>query len=361
MDASASASSSSSSSAADAWDYSSSRALTYLDEDDPDGMEGGRISSTGYVIGFSILTAGCVFTSVLYIRFTRRFQNFYQWNAIRLMLPGIAFFLALENLTFALDAAGVTIISQWHIALYMLEAIVAPGIFLSTFVVTFLAYRTRSIPFCLVERGPGRSSTANPRQIFDEEENNFQPLVRPATMTVMMRIFSLTLFMLTLVVNFDVVWEENDLAGRSGWKTVVESPWNESTAHVCLSLLPIALVTLCCLYFALLMWRYGTSFSMVINSSIFNQWMAPVVGTICLGVGQSFGPDLFPLLSNTGILIYLLCLQRVLVEIRKDMAQAGDLGTFLEILGDDKVTGSTTPVEPTVEEGSDPLSAPSLQ
>jgi hypothetical protein len=259
-----------------------------------------------------------------------------------LILPGLSWILGLECLTLALDSGGsIHIPNQWKIALYLLEATVAPGIFLSTFVVTFLAYRTRSIPFCFTERGPGRSTSTEHDE--DNDQEVMQALVRPATMIVMVRLFSLALFLLTLVVNFDVVWATNDLAGRTGWKSVIQEPWSGSTAHIFIGLLPMALVSVSCVYFSVLLWRYGSFFSMVIYPSVFNPWISPICGTACMMVGQMFGPDLFPLLSNAGIMLYLMCIVRVLYEVRHDMKQAGDLGSFLDALGDDAVTGSVTP------------------
>ena len=46
-------------------------------------------------------------------------------------------------------------------------------------------------------------------------------------------------------------------------------------------------------------------------------------------VGQAFGPDLFLITSNTGILLYMISMTRVLYEVRHDIRQAGDLGNFL--------------------------------
>jgi hypothetical protein len=157
----------------------------------------------------------------------------------------------------------------------------------------------------------------------------------------MIRLFALAIFILTLVVNFDVVWNESDLAGRTGWATIVGEPWSGAQAHIFLSLLPMALVSACGVYFNLLLWCYGSTFSMVIYPCVLNPWIAGVFGTLFLMTGQCFGPDLFPLLSNAGILLYQLCLVRVLFEVRHDIRQAGELGNFLSALGDDQVTGGS--------------------
>ena len=182
------------------------------------------------------------------------------------------------------------------------------------------------MPFCFVHRGPGRSSRGESG--FDEEDEVYQPLVRPAILVVTTRMFALGLLVLNLLVNFDVLSDDSQV-GLTGWATVVRSPEKASNLTIFLSLLPMALVSILCLYFACLLWRYGTVFSMIINTSIFNAWVCPVLGALAMIVGQTFGPELFLITSNTGILLYMLFMTRVLYEIRHDIRQAGDLGNFL--------------------------------
>ncbi len=194
---------------------------------------------------------------------------------------------------------------------------------------TFLAYRTRSMPFCFVHRGPGRSGAG--QNHLGEEDELYQPLVRPAILVVSTRMFTLGLLILNLLVNFDVLSDDSQV-GRTGWAMLVNNPEDELSLTIFLSLLPMALVSLLCLYFACLLWRYGTEFSMIINTSVFNAWVCPVLGALAMIVGQCFGPELYLITSNTGIAFYMLSMVRVLYEIRHDIRQAGDLGSFLVAL-----------------------------
>jgi hypothetical protein len=61
--------------------------------------------------------------------------------------------------------------------------------------------------------------------------------------------------------------------------------------------------------------------------------------------GQCFGPDLFLITSNIGVLVFMLSMVRVLFEARYDMKQAGDLGGFLSALGNDTVTNTQSGLE----------------
>lgn len=332
------------------------RSLTYLDTDDADIQENGTISDVGLVIGFSILSAVFLLVMVVAIRISSTCHAFYEWNAIRLLLPALAFFLCLETATLAVQASLSTVNGPWAVAVFMVSSTIAPGIFLFSFVITFLAYRTRSMPFCFVYRGPGRQVTAEPWR--DDDEEVFQPLVRPAVLVVAIRLFALGLLILNLIVNFDVVWAEQDLAGRTGWATVVSDPSNPSIDHIILALVPMALVSLLCLYFSLLLWRYGCELSLVIYSSgIVNPWLAPVFGSTAMLAGQMFGPDLFLITSNGGILIYMLSMIRVLYEARRDLEVSGDLGQFLDALGNDKVTRTQNGVEKYAQGDEDTLSS----
>jgi hypothetical protein len=242
----------------------------------------------------------------------------------------------------AIQASLINVVDPWMIAIYMVSSTIAPCIFLISFVITFLAYRTRSMPFCFVHRGPGRQDHTEPWR--DDDEEVLQPLVRPAVLVVAIRIFALGLLILNFIVNFDVMWSEPNLAGKTGWATVVmmSDPNNNNNSdmdQIILALVPMALVSLSCLYFSLLLWRYGCELSLVIYSSgVINPWLTPVIGSLAMIVGQLFGPDLFLITSNSGILLYMLSLVRILYEAQRDLEVSGDLGHFLDVLGNDNIT-----------------------
>lgn len=315
------------------------RELTYLDTDDDDTADANNetVSDTGLIVGFSVIAVSFFLVAVMTIRINAKCQAFYEWNAIRLIMPAVSLFLCVENATLAVDSGKPALSTQWAIAVYMMQATVAPGIFIFAFVLTFLAYRTRAMPFCFVYRGPGRQATGDSWQ-HDDDEEVIQPLVRPAVLVVAVRLLALGLLILNLIVNFDVIWSDDDLAGRTGWATVVQNPSTSAIDHVILALLPMAIVCICCLYFSGLMWRYGCEFSLVIYPSIINPWLWPLFGTLAMMVGQCFGPDLYLVLSNAGVLCYMLAMLRVLSEVRHDTQQVGDLGHFLSALGNDTVT-----------------------
>ena len=309
-----------------------------------------ELSPIGLVIGFSFLSAAFLVIAGLIIRCNWYCREFYEWNAIRLTMPGLCILMAIQNAHFAFDYERAKTTSQWSIALYMISSVIAPGIFMFTFVVTFLAYRTRSMPFCFIHRGPGRGPAGDSR--LGEEDEVYQPLVRPAILVVAMRLFALGLLALNLLVNFDVLSDDSQV-GLTGWATVAENTddVDSTTLTIFLSLLPMALVSILCLYFAFLLWRYGTVFSMAINTSFLNAWVFPVLGALAMIFGQTFGPNLFLITSNTGILFYMICMTHTLYLIRADIRQAGDLGNFLVAL-ESAPSGDKHRGEPTEREVS---------
>mmetsp|Transcript_34502 Transcript_34502/g.83685 ORF Transcript_34502/g.83685 Transcript_34502/m.83685 type:complete len:356 (+) Transcript_34502:751-1818(+) len=313
---------------------SNSRELTFIGDDDFYKKDT-EVYELEQIIGFGVITLAFFVACYLTNRLSRQTRELYEWNAVRLILPAVMFFMGLESMTLALDYAHIPIWRQWAVAIYMLESTCAPGIFMATFVTTFLSYRTRSIPFCMVYRGPGRSANSMSNSVDDEDR---QTLIRPATMVVMMRVFTVAILMLSFGVNFDVVWDRPDLAGRTGWSTIVKNPWENSFDHIVYSLLPMGMTSLSCLYFSLLLWRYGSEFSMIVYPSTINPWIYTLLGSIIMLVGQFPGPQWFPLASNAGILVYLWTMLRLLHEVRNDMLQAGDLGEFLHAIGSDQVS-----------------------
>ncbi len=77
------------------------------------------------------------------------------------------------------------------------------------------------------------------------------------------------------MVNFDFIqsgiYPVDELTGREGWLALIEmeGPFDEKL-HLFLSLLPIAVLVVVSFYLSIMLWRYGTSSSMIVHSSICN-------------------------------------------------------------------------------------------
>jgi hypothetical protein len=326
------------------------RFLSYLDTGNDDESSSSYFngsSSDIVMITAYIILMICFFSiTCLTIRINSTVREFREWRAISIILPAISGFMAIECLALCIDESIRVKFPSWiATTLYIMEALVAPGILISNFTLTFIAYRIRSMPFFFVRRsrhrkkqrndgeeleGGGQQCTNNDQE---DDEITKEPLVQPKMLVVGMRIFALVQLLLSIIVNFDVVWSDSDVAGRAGWITVVMTKtknWNPySLSHVILALLPMFFTSISCLYFAILLWRYGNELSMTIYTSIFNPWMTPLIGVVAMVAGQLPGPRLFPVLSNCGICVHQLSMLIVMFEIRKDLDKSVELGSFL--------------------------------
>lgn len=303
-----------------------SRELTYLDVDDEfatsSDITGPNVS---LIVGYVTLAIVLATISLLILRANATCKEFFEWKSIRILMPAINIYLALKCVTLGIETSVSSIPSWWVSTLYVMDAFVAPGIFIFSFVLTFLAYRIRSWPFCFVRRS-NEALMSDGGNSVEVGLVAAEPLVQPRILVWGMHIFSLSMLAFGLLVNFDVLWSGSSLSGRTGWATVTTE---HSDPQVFAALLPMALSTCLCFYFALILWRYGCEFSLTIYPSFVNPWMLPTLGVIAMAGGQLFGPNLYPIMSTTGICVYMLSMVRLLYEIRGDLAQSTDLGNFL--------------------------------
>lgn len=72
---------------------------------------------------------------------------------------------------------------------------------------------------------------------------------------------------------------------------------------------------------------------MVVHSSMCNPWFYPFFGTVAMAVGQIFGPALYPVMSNAGILIFVIALLALMAEVDKDMIATHNVASFLMQVG----------------------------
>jgi len=132
------------------------------------------------------------------------------------------------------------------------------------------------------------------------------------------------------------------LVGRAGWVQFFRDPRTfEEKFYWFLSLMPGVVLVVCDFYFSLILWRYGTSYSMVVHSSCFNPWFSLFFGTLALGLGQCFPVGWFTISSNVGFIIYFLSIILLMKEVDKDMVVADDFDQFLEQI---EIVGNKTSV-----------------
>jgi hypothetical protein len=281
------------------------RSLTFLDlgyEEDP----------VGFIIGFCLMAVASLIAMIQALYETKR--PIYQKHTVRWLLPWYAFCMMVENASQAAYSAGRQPIGWWAGVVYALEGTVAPCLLLTTFDATYIIHKTRHLQFCGLY--DGQTHTKNPK--------------RSMAIKLLMRIIAVLLLILGLLVNFDVITPSSSYTGRAGWSFVVQQPFTAEQVSVVLSLTPMAVTSLACLYFSLALWKYGTTSSMVVHSSPLNPWFSPLFGTLALIGTQWCGLRLFSILSNLGIFIYTESILYLLLEVNKDLQAAYELNEFLE-------------------------------
>ena len=290
-----------------------SRNLTFLDSTDfADENE-----TAGFAVAFAILAAASFIAVVQGIYETSRKHYLYDRYSLKILFPWASFVQVIENATLSYDVSGRDVSSTWAYIVYALQATVPPSLLLSTFDVTYSIHKTRSIQFCGLYEGHTRSR--NP--------------IRSFLLKIVMRCIALGLLGVGIVANFNMIEPSNPKAGRVGWYYLIAETWTDDHLHVLLGLLPIGVSSLFSFYFCVALWRYGTTYSMVVHASPCNPWFSPFFGTLALCGCQFFGPRWFPLLSNLGIFVFVESVLLMFMEVNKDMEAANDLRDFLDAIG----------------------------
>ena len=287
--------------------------MTFLDDTD------GATSSdtTGFTLAFAILSVASFISVGQGLWETSRKHYLYDRYSLKILFPWASFVQSLENATLAYDVSGRNVANGWAYIIYALQATVPASLILSTFDVTYSIHKTRSILFCGIVDGHTRSKNPTTSML----------------LKIAMRILALGLLTIGIIVNFDLVKPSNPLAGRVGWYYLVTVPWSDESLSVLLGVLPSGVASLASFYFSSALWRYGTTYSMVVHASPFNPWFSPFFGTIAMVGGQWFDVRWFLLLSNLGIFVYVESILLLFMEVNKDMEASNDLVEFLDVIG----------------------------
>ena len=85
------------------------------------------VSPTGLVVGFSLIAAAFLITAVCIVRCNWHCKEFYEWNGIRIIMPGMCVLLAIKNAAMAYDYERPKASSHLSILVYMISSTIAPG------------------------------------------------------------------------------------------------------------------------------------------------------------------------------------------------------------------------------------------
>ena len=287
-----------------------------------------KLPSPGLVAGYIILTLVSLACTAWAVQLGCQRTHYRHFFSVRVLFPIAILILALENASLAASGKFIEQSQEGDMmveahplvrAIFILQPFEVPFLLIVTFEVTYLIHKRRSVNFCGMYFDEGRRL------------NNTQAM--SCMLRNSIRSLATVLLVMNLMVNFDFIQSGvlvDQLAGRAGWWSLFseEGTFNQKL-HLFLSLLPTAVLVAVSFYLSIMLWRYGTSSSMIVHSSICNPWFYSFFGTLFMAAGQLFSEKLYPIMSNTGLLIYIITVEAVMVEVDKDIVAIENEASFL--------------------------------
>jgi len=298
--------------------------------------------SAGLIAGYAILAAASLLCAARAAQLGATRSHYGHIYTVRFLFPISCLVMALENATLAssgrfYDPGGSIHVSQsqrnFLYFVFACVSLVVPILLLTTFELTYLVHKRRSVNFC--------------GMFFDEGQRIRRMITTPIKSFVLrnsIRVLAIFLTAVGIIANFSLIrdnttGEVDDEEGtdvepadpRCSWVCLFrdERSWDEKT-NTLLSLIPTGVLILCNAYFSFLLWRYGTEFSIVVHASILNPWFSLSLGNGALAATQIFGyPPYFPCTSNLGLIIFIISILLLMVEVDKDMVAADQFADFL--------------------------------
>ena len=68
---------------------------------------------------------------------------------------------------------------------------------------------------------------------------------------------------------------------------------------------------------------------MVVHSSMCNPWFYPFFGTLAMALCQIFGEELYTIMSNAGMLVFIITILLLMAEVDKDIVAINNEACFL--------------------------------
>ena len=182
-------------------------------------------------------------------------NHYRQTKIVRYLFPFVCLNVSIENLGYALarflissDGNEDFSVMGQAVIYFMaaLQTTQVPILLLTTFEVCYLIHKRRSVNFCSMFFDEGHRVILVPT------------MVRGFLLRNMIRMIALLLLGMGIVVNFGLGIPKDNisaLAGKAGWRSVMEIEDNKQEAFLILSLLPEAVLIVCSFYLSLVLWR----------------------------------------------------------------------------------------------------------
>jgi hypothetical protein len=138
------------------------------------------------------------------------------------------------------------------------------------------------------------------------------------------RMTALGLFVLGILIYFQLVGRDDPKAGTAGYTDV-----KGASAQFVLALVPSTVVAAIALYLSIFTWKYGNDASIVVNSTIFNKWAALLLGSLCMLAAQIPPESSFRVTKEIGQSVLLVSIVLLYGEVEREAAARDHFAAFL--------------------------------
>jgi len=327
--------------------------MGFIDRDKP---------NTAMISGFTILCLISVVTTAIAAYFGATRNHYRSHWSIQFFFPiFVCFMSSVENFMMAIFhedpiQGEEPFKNAFFTIFYILHAMMAPSMLLTTFDLCYLVHKRRSVKFCCISFDNRGHRIAN---------NAISCMWRNA-----IRALSTVLCATGIAVNLGLLTRINssytdDEAGTIGWAELLGNGIeNANRPQVFYDLLPWGVVSICNLYLTFTLWRYGSFSAMVVHDFYINPWIWPLVGTSCILI--CFSVKMHSISSNAGIVIMMISILFLMREVDKEILAQEEFSNFLKSVsnvGNAIHTPSLPPTKLSIErldeENGEALTSPS--
>jgi len=283
---------------------------------------------------YGIFVAIAFFLLPFAIVFAKRNQSF---GKFILLLPTQCVFVGIDNL---LMLRGTQLNGYGDTAKFgnAVQACITPIFLTLCFDLAYIVHKNRSVNFFCIS--------------FDQGHRN---IVEPWSwmMRNWMRLISLFSLAIGILVNFRLVGSSPyaNQCGYYDWRKDASAP------DAVLSLIPGTVLSIFNLIISFRLWLYGTNRALVINATVFNSWGILLIGAIGQLLGQVPSERYYPVSSNAGETLLLICVTYSFHIIHQDFQLSTSFNTFLDKYEKVAASRSARPSQPSSPKQKDELAS----
>mmetsp|Transcript_18252 Transcript_18252/g.25956 ORF Transcript_18252/g.25956 Transcript_18252/m.25956 type:complete len:387 (+) Transcript_18252:35-1195(+) len=269
-----------------------------------------------YTVIFAMLAALFLLTAAVTVKITHAQSHYKQSIVLAYLFPLCSVILAIITTMLSISYTNYVFQLPGQIFINLLQPFAVPILLDVLYETCYLVHKRRSVNFFGLEFDQGhRVKILNSR-------------TRSFVLRNFIRAIALCLLAIGILSNMELLSSTTTKDYTEGWMGLY--PW-VGQIWLLISLTPYFCLFVIGFYLSILLWRYGTSYSMNVHSSMCNPWCAQFFGNIAFGIGLAFSSsDLFLITSHVGFLLLIWSVLAVMREISKDLLADEEFEDFLK-------------------------------